>query len=92
MLRAAEDWLVDHGVDYWSGPDSLPLWLPPGYEGFSARSNQAARAAGLTTRPWQETVADTLADERRRGLERHRKAGLAPATEARLAAELLGMH
>jgi len=89
VLTAPEAWLVDHGVDYWSGPDSLPLWLPPGYEGFSARSNDAARAAGLTTRPWQETVADTLADERRRGLVRHRKAGLAPATEARLAAELL---
>lgn len=89
VLPAAEGWLVNHGVDYWSGPDSLPLWLPPGYEGFLARSNAAARAAGLTTRPWQETVADTLADERRRGLDRHRKAGLAPATEARLAADLL---
>jgi hypothetical protein len=43
----------------------------------------------MTTRPWQETLADTLADERRRGLERHRKAGLAPAAEAWLAEELL---
>ncbi len=90
VLRASEDWLAQHGIDYWSGPDSLPLWLPPGYEGFCTRSNQAARSAGLAIRPWQETLADTLADERRRGLERHRKAGLAPATEARLAGELLG--
>lgn len=93
MLRASEDWLVEHGIDYWSGPDSLPLWLPPGYEGFCTRSNQAARSGGLATRPWQETLADTLQDERRQGLERRRKAGLAPATEARLAAELLsGRH
>lgn len=90
VLCASEAWLMEHGIDYWSGPDSLPLWLPGGYEGFCTRSSQAARAAGLTIRPWQETVADTLADERRQGLERHRKAGLAPATEARLAEELLG--
>lgn len=89
VLTAPEDWLVEKGIDYWSGPDSLPLWLPPGHDGFCARSNLAARAAGLNTRPWQETVADTLQDERNRGLNRHRKAGLSPATEARLAAELL---
>jgi hypothetical protein len=79
---------VEHGIDYWAGPDSLPLWLPPGHDGFCTRSNVAARAAGLATRPWQETVADTLEDERRRGLNRRRKAGLAPATEARLVEEL----
>ncbi|MEW9874001.1 NAD-dependent epimerase/dehydratase family protein [Arthrobacter sp. HS15c] len=89
VLSASEGWLVEHGVDYWAGPDSLPLWLPPDHEGFCARSNQAATAAGLTLRPWQETVADTLADERSRGLTRRRKAGLAPATEARLVTELL---
>ncbi|HJV97655.1 MAG TPA: epimerase [Arthrobacter sp.] len=88
VLTAPEEWLVEHGVDYWAGPDSLPLWLPPGHDGFCTRSNRAARAAGLATRPWQDTIADTLADERRRGLDRRRKAGLAPATEARLASEL----
>lgn len=36
-----------------------------------------------------ETLADTLADERSQSLARHRKAGMAPATEARLAEELL---
>ena len=39
--------------------------------------------------PGRRPCADTLADERRQGLERRRKAGLAPATEARLAEELL---
>jgi nucleoside-diphosphate-sugar epimerase len=89
VLDASEDWLVAHGINYWSGPGSLPLWLPPGHGGFCTRSNRSARAAGLRTRPWQETLADTLADERSRGLERHRKAGLTPATEALLAEELL---
>ncbi|MGF9646436.1 NAD-dependent epimerase/dehydratase family protein [Pseudarthrobacter oxydans] len=84
VVPAAADWLADQGVSYWAGPDSLPLWLPPGHEGFMARSNKAAVDAGLRIRPWQETLADTLADERRRGLDRPRKAGLAPETEARL--------
>jgi 2'-hydroxyisoflavone reductase len=89
VLPAAEEWLADQGVNYWAGPDSLPLWLPPGHGGFMARSNQAAAAAGMQLRPWQETLADTLADERRRGLDRPRKAGLSPETEARLAGKLL---
>lgn len=88
LLTAAEDWLADQGVGYWAGPDSLPLWLPPGHGGFMARSNKAALEAGLRLRPWQETLADTLADERRRGLDRPRKAGLAPETEARLVSRL----
>ncbi|TDT80530.1 nucleoside-diphosphate-sugar epimerase [Arthrobacter sp. AG258] len=85
---AAEAWLVAQGINYWSGPDSLPLWLPPGHEGFMARSNQAARAAGMVLRPWRETLADTLADERARGLDRPRKAGLSPEVEQRLIAML----
>jgi 2'-hydroxyisoflavone reductase len=84
LVPAAGDWLSDQGVSYWAGPDSLPLWLPPGHEGFMARSNKAAVDAGLRLRPWQETLADTLADERERGLDRPRKAGLTPETEARL--------
>jgi 2'-hydroxyisoflavone reductase len=88
-LTAAEDWLVANGIEYWAGPDSLPLWLPPGHDGFCTRSNLAAKRAGLTLRPWTQTLEDTLDDERRRGLDRSRKAGLAPATERRLAAELL---
>ena len=83
-IIAGEDWLVEQGVNYWSGPDSLPLWLPPRHEGFMARSNRAARAAGMVLRPWRETVADTLDDERARGIDRPRKAGLPPATEERL--------
>ncbi|MFJ5957082.1 NAD-dependent epimerase/dehydratase family protein [Paenarthrobacter sp. NPDC092416] len=87
-IWAAEDWLVEQGVDYWAGPDSVPLWLPPGHEGFQARTNRAAREQGMTLRPWQETLRDTLEDEVTRGLERDRKAGLSRATESRLVAEL----
>jgi nucleoside-diphosphate-sugar epimerase len=88
VVPAAETWLAEQGVGYWAGPDSLPLWLPPGHEGFMARSNQAAVDAGLLLRPWRETLADTLADERERGLDRPRRAGLSPETEARLLAAL----
>lgn len=90
VVKASQEWLAEQGVGYWAGPDSLPLWLPPGHDGFMARSNNAARAAGLVLRPWQETLEDTLRDEHSRGLERPRKAGLAPATEARLLASLGG--
>lgn len=90
VVTADPEWLAGQGVSYWAGPDSLPLWLPPGHDGFMARSNKAARAAGLVLRPWQQTLADTLGDERARGLDRPRKAGLAPATEARLVASLGG--
>ncbi|MBM7793486.1 hypothetical protein JOE60_002077 [Paenarthrobacter ilicis] len=40
----------------------------------------------MNLRPWQETLAATLADERRRGLDRDRKAGLSAGTEKRLVA------
>jgi nucleoside-diphosphate-sugar epimerase len=84
MLAVPEDWLVARGIGYWAGPDSLPLCLPPGHDGFATRSNDAALAAGLSLRPWQETLRDTLEDERRRGLDRERKAGLSADTEKRL--------
>lgn len=87
VVAAPSDWLAARGVNYWAGPDSLPLWLPPGHEGFTTRSNAAARAAGLQLRPWPRTLADSLADERRRGLDRERKAGLSPDTERRLLRE-----
>jgi nucleoside-diphosphate-sugar epimerase len=89
VVAAPPDWLASRGANYWAGPDSFPLWLPPGHAGFAARSSAAARAAGLRTRPWPDTLRDTLADERRRGLGRARKAGMSPDTERRLLAEYL---
>ncbi len=47
-------------VNGWS---DLPVWLPPEGEtaGFTRRSNARAVAAGLTFRPYAETVRETLA-------------------------------
>ncbi|AMM21451.1 reductase [Frondihabitans sp. PAMC 28766] len=79
-------WLVDHGVEYWSGPRSLPLWLPAEDTGFARRSNAAYLAAGGRLRPLRDTIARTLADELARGLDRARRAGLTRADEAALLA------
>ena len=64
LVAVDAEWLKAHDVTPWMGDRSLPLWLPlPEYAGFSARDSSAARAAGLVTRPVQETLADTLAWE-----------------------------
>jgi 2'-hydroxyisoflavone reductase len=84
-------WLAEHGVEPWDGVGSLPLWLPEqGYDGFMRRRNHAAKAAGLSLRPLRDTVVDALTWERRLGIDRPRTAGLAPARERELLAELSG--
>ena len=53
--------LEKHDVRRWTGPRSLPLWLPlPDYAGFATRDTTPARDAGLTMRPLSETARDTL--------------------------------
>ena len=85
VVAVGQAWLVAHDVEPWMGERSLPLWLPmPEYAGFSSRDGSAARAAGLTTRPLAETLADTLAWELGRNLERPRRAGLSDHDERRL--------
>ena len=76
-------------VEAWS---DMPVWLPPAGETLGANRVSAARAiaAGLSFRPLETTVADTLAwwktlpDERRA----KPKAGLAPDREAAVLAAL----
>ncbi|MEV6447961.1 reductase [Amycolatopsis sp. NPDC051716] len=53
-----EGFLLGQGVMPWA---HLPLWIPdaPETAGFWAVSGAAAKAAGLRTRPFGETVADT---------------------------------
>ncbi|MDP5225644.1 MULTISPECIES: NAD-dependent epimerase/dehydratase family protein [Arthrobacter] len=87
-VTAEDSWLAEQGVEPWAGPDSLPVWLPAGYEGFMARSTAAAETAGLCQRPLSETWADTLEWEQAQGLDRERKAGLNSGTEERLLAHL----
>jgi 2'-hydroxyisoflavone reductase len=87
VVAAPQEWLLDHGVEPWMGERSLPLWLPlPDYAGFCARDSNPARAAGLVTRPLEETLADTLAWERTRDRGRRRQAGLSDADERSLLA------
>ena len=79
-----EDWLVAHRVEYWAGPRSLPLWLPPEMTGFMSRSNAVFCADGGALRPLTDTVDRVLADERERGVDRERRAGLTRAEELAL--------
>ena len=51
------DWLVEQGVD----GRQLPLWTEGGVEWSLAMATGHAEAAGLTYRPFAETVRDTLA-------------------------------
>jgi nucleoside-diphosphate-sugar epimerase len=89
LVEATDAWLVEHQVEPWMGPESLPLWLPQTeYAGFMTRRNDAARRAGLVLRPVAQTVRDTLAWERELGLDRDRRAGLSPERERALLADL----
>lgn len=64
LVKAARDWLLAHGVQNWNGPRSLPLWLDdPHWYGMNARDTTRARAAGLVTRPLEQTLTNTLAWE-----------------------------
>ena len=60
--------MLDGGVEPWS---ELPLWLPGDeYAGMALADTRRARAAGLTFRPLEETVVDTLAWSREAGEQR----------------------
>ncbi len=86
LVPMTPDALVAAGVDYWAGPKSLPLWLPPTHVGMAAHDATPSLAAGLRIRPLAETVAGALATERRLGLDRERKAGMSAAEEAEVLA------
>lgn len=52
--------LEAHDVRRWTGPRSLPMWLPlPEFAGFMTRDTSPAREAGLTARPPSVTARDT---------------------------------
>ena len=80
---ASESFLEESGVGAWI---ELPLWLPstPENAGFMEVDCGRARAAGLTFRPVEATVRDTLAWDRSRPAGIERKAGLTPEREAEL--------
>ncbi|WP_158889483.1 NAD-dependent epimerase/dehydratase family protein [Amycolatopsis anabasis] len=80
--------LEEAGVSPWSGPRSLPLWLPPSHQAMMSRDAAPALAAGLKVRPVADTALDALEYERGLGLDRVRQAGLSAAEEAELLAGL----
>jgi nucleoside-diphosphate-sugar epimerase len=88
LVPARADWLLDHGVRPWGGPGSLPLWLLPGHEGAESFADAHAVALGLRRRSLRESLVDTLEDERVRGLDRPRAAGLGRVEELALIGEL----
>ena len=89
VFAAAPQWLAEHDVAYWMGPESLPLWLPPEMASMTGRSGALAAAAGLERRPLEESIGDVLRYEHRMGLDRPRLAGLSPHRESELLSELL---
>lgn len=56
--------------------------------GFMTRSNARFRALGGAMRPIEQTIAEVLDDERSRGTQRPRRAGLTRAEELDLLDEL----
>lgn len=84
LVEAPDAWLEQHGVQYWMGPRSLPLWLPADMLGFTRRSNDGYRAAGGVLRPLEETIRRVLDDERTRGVDRERRSGLSRSEELAL--------
>ncbi|GAA1346162.1 NAD-dependent epimerase/dehydratase family protein [Arthrobacter roseus] len=84
VVPATHEWLLNHGVNYWAGLYSLPLWLPQEDAAMAQRSNTAFRAAGGQLRPLEHSLADVLADEQHRGLDRERRSGLTRAEELAL--------
>lgn len=99
LVRIEEDRLAEAGVKPW---DDLPLWLDlprePDFRGFLAVDIGRALAAGLSFRPLEETLADTLAWARERSrapapggdVPLPPPAGLAPEREAELLERLAG--
>lgn len=58
----SQDALEAQGVEPWSGPRSVPLWLPrPAYDGMLAHDVTPSLDAGLRIRPLADTARDTLA-------------------------------
>lgn len=62
------DVLADVGVQGWTGPTSLPLWLEdPTWRWFATMDCTLARALGMTTRPLGETLLRTFEWQRLAG-------------------------
>ncbi|PWK90419.1 nucleoside-diphosphate-sugar epimerase [Lentzea atacamensis] len=81
LVPVPESVLEELRINPWSGPRSIPLWLPREWARMTGRDVSNALANGLRTRPLAETALDSLEYERGLGLDRPRKAGLTTAEE-----------
>ena len=82
-----DQFLLEHAVEPWAGPRSLPLWTPgPEYAGFGSHDVTPALDAGLTIRDIETTAHTSLEWERHLDLDRPRKAGLSRDEERELLA------
>ena len=86
---ASVDFLNQYKVEAWS---DMPTWVPDDEEGigFSRVNVSRAIAAGLTFRPLEETVRDTLAWAQSRPPDHEWRAGLTAEREVQVLAALKG--
>ncbi len=88
-LPVGREVLAELGIGAWMGPASLPLWIDDvEWRGFATLDTARARAAGLVTRPLEQTLRDTLAFEETRTVPR--RAGLTDDDERRVQEAVLG--
>jgi 2'-hydroxyisoflavone reductase len=76
-----EQFLLEVGIEPWT---DLPLWIPEGEVGVLGVNCKKATDAGLTYRPLEETIRDTLAWDQTRPPDIERRAGLLPARESEI--------
>ena len=91
LVEASEEWLMANGVSHWAGERSLPLWLPPDMPGFMTRDNAAFISRGGALSAIDDTIRRVLHDERTRGVDRERRAGLTRDDETTLLAAMRGL-
>lgn len=84
IVTSSDEWLREHGVNFWAGPHSLPLWLPRDDIPFAQRSVERFLTTGGTPRTLRDTLGAILDDERERGLTRRRRSGLSREDEVAL--------
>jgi len=84
---ASVEFLTEHKVEPWS---DMPVWIPNVEQdaGFSRIDISKAIKAGLTFRPLEETVRDTLEWAETRPSDREWRAGLSAEREAKVLAAL----
>lgn len=81
LHEVSEEDLLAAGAQFWAGPMSLPLWLPRTETGFARRDGSAFVRTGGVARPLRETIDRVRDDERARGIDRPRRAGLSASEE-----------